>query len=391
MALPHYLDPADVPKPAAPYQVLAEDGAIKRKLKSRPADEELLRAYRLMRFLRVLDSQMLNAQRQGRISFYGTCTGQEAAVIGSALALGEGDLCVPALREGGAALLRGYSFRAYVDQVFGNDRDLSRGRQMPCHYGSRAVGQLSLSSPVANQLPQAVGMAYAEKMKKTDRVVMSYMGDGGTAAADFHYALNFSAVWKAPVVFICQNNQWAISTPWEKQMATQTIAERAEAYAVPHHRVDGNDLLAVHEICARAVARARKGEGPTFVELVTYRVGAHSTSDDPSRYRDEDVTQVWAEQRDPLIRLSAYLQSEGLLGADDNAKMDVAFLASVKKAMTEAGERAYPPVSSLFTGVYADLPPHLARQRDDMVGEATQDDGPLDPESVAQAPWEISL
>ncbi len=361
MSLPFYIAPS-TEEPGPPFQVLDLDGSIRQSPTHLPSDDELRECYRLMRFVRILDEQFLNAQRQGRISFYGTCTGQEAAVLGSALALEEGDSCVQALREGAAALLRGYSFVSYVNQVFGNRDDITFGRQMPCHYTDSQHGHLSLSSPVANQVPQAVGMAYAEKIKGTDRAVLSYMGDGGTAEADFHIAMNFAVLWKAPVVFLCQNNQWAISTPVEAQSATPTIAERSAAYNMPGIRVDGNDILAVYDACKEAFTRARAGEGPAFIEALTYRVGAHSTSDDPSRYRDEDVTKVWATKRDPIERLKLYLMRKGLLEKAEDESMHETFLGEIKKHMSQAEGISPPEQWSMFTDVYADIPSHLKRQ-----------------------------
>ncbi len=343
-------------------RVLNPDGTVAQEATHLPSDSDLQRCYRLMRFVRILDAQMLNLQRQGRISFYGSCRGQEAAIIGSALSLEDGDLCVPALREGPAALLRGYPLQDYINQVWGNDADRCGGRQMPCHYSDKSIGHLSLSSPVANQVPQAVGMAYAEKQKGTDRVVMAYMGDGGTAEADFHIAMNFASLWKAPMVLICQNNQWAISTPVATQMATETIAEKAQAYGIPGIRVDGNDLLGMHDICTEAVARARAGEGPTFIEALTYRVGAHSTSDDPSRYRDENVTEVWATERDPIRRLATYLIGRGLMTAEQDEALSDRYLQDVKDVVSLAGDRPDPPIGSMFQDVFATVPEHLKRQ-----------------------------
>jgi len=368
-------------------RVLNPDGTLAQEAAHLPSDSDLLRSYRLMRFVRIMDAQMLNLQRQGRISFYGSCRGQEAAIIGSALTLDEGDLCVPALREGPAALLRGYPLRAYINQVWGNDADRCGGRQMPCHYSDKSIGHLSLSSPVANQLPQAVGMAYAERQKGTDRVVMAYMGDGGTAEADFHIAMNFAALWKAPMVLICQNNQWAISTPVDSQMATDTIAEKAQAYGMIGIRVDGNDLLGVHDVCTEAVARARSGEGPTFIEALTYRVGAHSTSDDPSRYRDESVTEVWATERDPIRRLRAYLIARELMTAEQDEALSSRYIQDVKDVVTLAGDRPIPPIGSMFQDVFAQVPDHLKRQAKQNAIHIDESYAPT-PMDADQPPWE---
>jgi len=343
-----------------------------------------------MRFLRVVESQFLNAQRQGKISFYGGALGQEAAVLGSAMSLEEGDICVPALREGGAALYRGYPFMDYVNQIFGNAEDRTLGRQMPCHYSDKPTGHFSLSSPVANQLPQAVGMAHAEQLKSSDRVVMAYLGDGGTAEADFHIAMNFAALWKAPIVFVCQNNQWAISTPVSKQMATATIEEKAVAWGVPSARVDGNDVFAVHDACTEAVRRARAGYGPSFIEALTYRVGAHTTSDDPSRYRDESITKKWATEYDPIIRLRRYLSDRRYATDQDDKNMDENFLAYVKDCIAKAMKTELPSHASLFTDVYATIPEHLLRQSKDLSLSLTPDTEvrPQGAERIRE-PWDL--
>jgi len=343
-----------------------------------------------MRFLRIMETQFLNAQRQGKISFYGGATGQEASVLGSGMALEPGDICVPALREGAIALYRGYPFMDYVNQIFGNANDRTLGRQMPCHYSDKPTGHFSLSSPVANQLPQAVGMAHAERLKGSDRVVMAFLGDGGTAEADFHIAMNFASLWKAPVVFVCQNNQWAISTPVESQMATATIEEKAVAWNIPSVRVDGNDVFAVHDACTEAIRRARKGYGPSFVEALTYRVGAHTTSDDPSRYRDESVTKRWIEEFDPIIRLRQYLMDRRYVTDQGDESMDQDFLHYVKDCISKAEKTEPPPLFTLFTDVYARMPNHLVQQSVRM-GISAQADATIHPEGAPRTrePWDV--
>ena len=272
--------------PLKAFQILSDDG---KTLKKRPAsltDEDLVSLYQKMRFQRLVDDRMLTLQRQGRISFYGACTGQEAAVIGSGFALQEQDWVFPALREGGIALMRGLSFDDYVAQLFGNGLDPGLGRQMPCHYSSRAANYVSLSSPIGNQIPQAVGAAMASQIQEKSDVVVGYMGDGATSEGDFHVAMNFAGLYELPIVLFCQNNQWAISLPSSKQTASKSIAIKAKSYGFEGVLVDGNDALAVYEVTRKAIEKARSGGGPTFIEALTYRIGAHSTSDDPSRYRD---------------------------------------------------------------------------------------------------------
>jgi len=252
-----------------------------------------------MLFLRVLDDRMLTLQRQGRIGFYGSCYGQEAATLASAAALRPDDWIFPALREGGAMLLRGYPLVPYLCQVFGNAGDPTKGRQMPSHQADRDVHQVSWSSVIGSQLPQAVGAAYASKLRGEDRVMLAYLGDGATSSADFHHALTFAARFRVPVVFACQNNQWSISVPLSRQTAVKDLAEKGAAYGLPSSSVDGNELNVVFEATAAAVERARGGGGPSFIELVTYRLGAHSSSDDPTRYRDHREVERWL-LRDPI-------------------------------------------------------------------------------------------
>ena len=315
-----------------------------------------------MLFQRALDQRMLNLQRQGRIGFYGTAKGQEGATLGTGAAFGPADWVFPALREGAIALWRGFPLEHYVAQCFGNSKDPTHGRQMPCHYSDGPHHYVSLSSPIATQVTQAAGAARAAQIKGTGAVVGGYMGDGATSEADFHAGLNFAAVWKAPVVFICQNNQWAISVPVQKQTASETIAIKAIAYGMPGVRVDGNDVLACYVAAQAAVDRARAAQGPTFLECLTYRLGGHSSSDDPTRYRDEREAQAW-EKKDPLLRHRAWLVGKGMW---DDAKEE-AFLGEAGKRITDAiaaVESAPPPnLETLFSDVYERLPSHLADQR----------------------------
>jgi pyruvate dehydrogenase E1 component alpha subunit/2-oxoisovalerate dehydrogenase E1 component alpha subunit len=315
-----------------------------------------------MLFQRALDQRMLNLQRQGRIGFYGTAKGQEGATLGSGAAFEADDWVFPALREGAIALWRGMPLAKYVAQCFGNAMDATHGRQMPCHYSDGPRHYVSLSSPIATQVTQAAGAARAAQVRGHRTVVGGYMGDGATSEADFHAGLNFAAVWKSPVVFVCQNNQWAISVPVTKQTASETIAVKARAYGMPGVRVDGNDVLACYVATKAAVDRARAGAGPTFIECLTYRLGGHSSSDDPTKYRDEREAQAW-ERKDPLLRHKAWLEARGLW----DAEREEAFLAQAGLEITraiEAVEKApAPALDTLFTDVYEAVPPHLADQR----------------------------
>ncbi len=327
---------------------------------------DALEIYRAMLLIRTLDGRMMTLQRQGRIGFYGACTGQEAAVVASAYALRKTDWIFPALREGAAMLLRGFPLVPYLAQVFGNSGDVTKARQMPSHQAARAVNQVSWGSCIGTQLPQAVGAAWAAKLKHDDTVVLAHLGDGATSSADFHTAMNFAGVFRVPVVFFCQNNHWSISLPTSKQSASESIAIKAVAYGFPGVKVDGNDGEAVWAAVSAAVARARGGGGPTLVEAETYRMGAHSSSDDPSKYRDPKEVEAW-RARDPLDRLRARLVREGHWDAGKDAALSAQLLAEVNSAIAEAEALPPPPVGSLFDDVYCALPWHLEEQRRELL------------------------
>lgn len=328
----------------------------------------LLRMYETMVLLRNLDAKMLLLQRQGRIGFWGPIKGQEAATIGSCAAFEDRDWILPALREAGAAIYRGFSLTEMVSQCLGNSGDKTLGRQMPCHYTFRAKNYVAMSSVIGTQIPHAVGVAMAAKIRKDPVVAAGYLGDGATSSTDYHAAMNFAAVYKAPVVIICQNNGWAISVPLCKQTATATIAQKAVAYGMEGVRVDGNDLLAVYLATKRAVEKARRGDGPTFLELLTYRVLGHSSSDDPTRYRDPKEVKYW-EDRDPIERCRAYLERVGLWNAEKEEELDGALNARIATAIREA--EAMPPVAaeSLIQDVYHTS---LSSQRE-MLARALED------------------
>jgi pyruvate dehydrogenase E1 component alpha subunit len=321
----------------------------------------LERMYRELVRLRMLDERMTALQRQGRIGFYGACSGQEAAPVAVGLALGPDDWVFPALREAGTMLVRGFALATFVAQVLGNAKDVLKGRQMPSHMSGRQVHQVSWSSCVGTQLPHAVGAAWAAKMKKDPVVTVGFLGDGATSTADFHAAMNFAAVFSVPVVIVCQNNQYAISTPVSRQTAVSTLAEKAHAYGMPGVRVDGNDVLEVYRAFTVAIERARAGGGPTFLELVTYRIGGHSTSDDPTRYRSQDEVDRWAAQ-DPITRFARHLTSQGLL-TDEKATRIAAEIATEITGAIEEAEAAGPPDRiTMFRDVYQEMPWHLEEQ-----------------------------
>jgi pyruvate dehydrogenase E1 component alpha subunit len=348
------------------YQVLRDDGSADPNADPRMPAELLRRAYRELKRLRLLDARMILLQRQGRVGFYGACTGQEATPIATALAIEPGDWVFPALRESVMMLVRGFPLSTYLAQIYGNAGDILKGRQMPSHMSGRQVNQVSWSSCIGPQIPQAVGAAWAAKIKGDRTVVIGFLGDGATSEGDFHNAMNFAGVFRVPCVLICQNNHWAISVPTARQTASPTLAIKGRAYGVPSVRVDGNDVLAVYAAVSEAVARARSGAGPTFIEAVTYRIGAHSTSDDPTRYRSQEEVESWMK-RDPLARLHRHLAHTGLLDDDADAALERELNAEIAAAITEVEAFGAPPRETLFDDVYAELPWHLTEQRDELL------------------------
>lgn len=320
-----------------------------------------LELYRHLRRIRLLDERLVQLQRQGRVAFHGSCAGQEVAPVAAALALRQSDWIFPALRESYAMLVRGYPLDRYLAQDFGTSLDPSRGRQMPSHQSARAVNVVSWSSCIATQLPQAVGMALAAKKQGKADIALVFLGDGATSHPDFHAALNFAGVFRAPCVFVCQNNQFAISVPVERQSGNPLLFEKAAAYGLLGERVDGNDAEIVLSTLTRAAEQARAGGGPSFIELLTYRVGPHSSSDDPSRYRDEAVARQWAE-RDPVRLLRERLLASGALDEAADSALTRQLTAELELAVAAAELAPPPPVSSLFDDVYAKRPAHLVEQ-----------------------------
>ena len=348
------------------FRIVEPDGTFDPKLDPHLPVDLLKQMYRTMVLVRTLDTRMLSLQRQGRIGFYVPSTGQEACQVGSVSTLDPEDWVFPAYREPGAALWRGFPLYTLVCQFYGNADDLEKGHQMPNHYGSATARYVSPSSPVGTQIPMAVGTAWAMRIRGSDRITLVFFGDGATSEGDFHVGMNFAGVYKAPCVFLCQNNQWAISVPRSRQTASATIAIKGEAYGVEGVQVDGNDVIAVHEATRRAVAKARTGGGPTLIEAVTYRMGPHSSSDDPTRYRPAAEVEEW-KQRDPVQRLRLYLEKRGLWDEIDDAALHTEIDAEITKAIRDAEKVGPPPLESVFTDVYAEMPPHLREQMEEFL------------------------
>jgi 2-oxoisovalerate dehydrogenase E1 component alpha subunit len=272
------------------------------------------------------------------------------------------DWLFPCYREVGAALYRGLPLQTYIDNVFGNANDVARGRQMPDHVTGRAYHYGSVTSPIGTQITQAVGFAMAAKYRREDLVTGAYFGDGATSSNDFHAGMNFAGVYDAPTVFLLRNNGWAISVPAEQQTAALTFADKGIAYGVRAMRCDGNDPLAVYSTVRRAVEKAADGEGPTLVEMVTYRVGAHSTSDDPTAYRSESDIEEH-KKGDPIERLRMYMQNLGAWSEAKEGELSEQLLAELKACIQKAEEAPRPTIATMFEDVYEDQPQHLHEQQ----------------------------
>ena len=355
------------------HTVLRDDGTIEPSADPALSEAERIALYETMVSVREFDRRMLVLQRQGRIGFYGPILGQEAATVASAMAFDEQDWIFPALREGSVAVMRGLPLPLAIAQLIGNDKDLCKGRQMPCHYTWREGNYHAMSSVIGTQISHAVGAAMAAKIRgDKDVVVAGYLGDGATSANDFHCGMNFAQVYESPVVLICQNNQWAISVPIHKQSASETIAQKAGGYGMRAMRVDGNDALAVWSATRQARDLAAAGEGPTFIELVTYRRLGHSSSDDPSRYRDEAEVAAW-EKRDPVARMRRHLTGAGLWSDDKEQALQDRISGEVNTAIKEAEAGAPAPADeTLISDVFAQTPVQLQHQLDDAL-EARRD------------------
>jgi pyruvate dehydrogenase E1 component alpha subunit len=332
--------------------ILDSDGNLDAALEPDLSASELKRLYRAMLLGRRLDERMVRLQRQGRIGTFAPIKGQEASQLGSVCTLRPSDWMVPSFRETAAMLWRGWPIEKLLMTFAGQ---LEGTQPAPDQH------DLPITIPVATQLPHAVGLAYAAQYRGDDVVVMAYFGDGATSEGDFHEALNFAGVWHVPVVFVCQNNQWAISVPLKKQTHSRTIAQKALAYGLPGLQVDGNDVLAVYAASKEAVDRARDGGGPTLIECVTYRLGVHTTADDPTKYRSEEEVREW-ERKDPLTRFVEYLRKKNLLEEGLEQEVDAEIAAAVKRFEAMAP----PDVLTMFDHAYAEKPPELLAQREDV-------------------------
>lgn len=329
------------------------------------SSDKLMVLYRTMILNRKIDERMTRLQRQGRIGFFVGSTGEEATIVGSALALQKDDWIVPCYREIGAALLRGYPLYDFMCQLFGNEEDSIKGRQMPCHWGSSELKIVSVSSTVGSQIPQAAGIAHAMKIRNSSEAVLTYFGDGATSEGDFHVALNFAGVYKLPVVFLCRNNQWAISVPVSRQTASANIAVKANAYGIKGEKVDGNDVLAVYQRTKSALRRARRGNGATLIEAFTYRQGAHTTSDDPRAYREDAEVDEWIK-KDPIVRFDKFLIRQGLLTAGDRERIEKELDEEIQMTVKQVESLGPPQIETIVEDVFQEVPWHLREQLEEL-------------------------
>ncbi len=349
----------ELPEAIDHLSILNEKGELDRPLEPAVPDDTLLRLHRTMLLARRFDERLLSLQRQGRIGTFPPIAGQEAAHLGAVAVLRPSDWIVPAFREMAADIWRGRPLESII--VYNNG--FNEGGRIPADRND-----LPISIPVGSQILHAVGIAWAMKYRGRDDVAMAFFGDGATSQGDFHEALNFAGVFQVPAVFVCQNNQWAISIPRAKQTRTRTLAQKALAYGIAGIQVDGNDLLAVYAAADEAVQRARSGAGATLIECVTYRMAVHTTADDPKRYRTEAEVEQW-RGRDPITRFQKYLAAKGLLDEQAIAAEEEAVQAEIQGAVERAEEemKGLGDPLLMFEHAYAEMPAYLKEQREEFI------------------------
>jgi 2-oxoisovalerate dehydrogenase E1 component alpha subunit len=357
------------------YRVVDQDGTVVDESFSPDlGDEQVIKLYRDMLTVSIMDLVMFDAQRQGRVSFYMVSAGEEAICVGSASALTKDDVIFCQYREQGVFQQRGFKLSDFMNQLFANRKDPGQGRNMPVHYGSKELNMHTVSSPLATQLPQAAGAAYALKMQRLHdqsippRVVAAYFGEGAASEGDFHAALNIAATRSCPIVFICRNNGYAISTPTLDQYRGDGIASRGLGYGIDTIRVDGNDVWAVREATKRAREMALSADDngkvgrPVLIEAMTYRVSHHSTSDDSFAYRARVEVEDWKRRDNPIIRLRKWMEAKGCWDENKEREARESIRRDVLRAFSEAEKERKPPIRSMFEDIYEEMTPDLKAQ-----------------------------
>lgn len=344
---------------------LNSEGVLASNVPLEIPEDVLIKGYKTMVLTRHVEERMITLQRQGTISFAMCSLGEEACAVASAAALEMADWMYPQYREVGIMFWRGFTIQEFIHQMFGNAEDLIKGRQMPNHFGSRALNVVQVSSPIGTKIPHAAGCAYAMRLQKEKTVAICYFGEGATSEGDFHVGLNFAAVRKAPAVFFCRNNGYAISTPAYRQFASEGIAPKGIGYGLPAFRVDGNDFFAVYDVVAKARKYCIEGNGPVLIEAMTYRLGPHSTADDPSVYRkDEEVD--CRRSGCPILRLRVFLEKNGLWNASKEEEWVKYVNAETTEAIEKAKKTPKPSLNTLFENVYFEPTPALKEQLDEL-------------------------
>ncbi len=350
---PTFIDGTSVEIPE--LKILKQDGSVYEGSDMPDMDEALaVKVYKTLAFHRVLDERMVASQRQGRLSFYMAALGEEAASVGGAAGLKAQDMIMSQYREQGALMFRGFSLENFMNQMFSNEKDLGKGRQMPIHYGSNELNYMTVSSPLGTQIPQATGYAYGQKMQGLDEVTLCYFGEGAASEGDFHAGLNMAAVQEAPVIFFCRNNGYAISTPSDEQFKGNGIASRGVGYGIKTLRVDGNDILAVIKATQMARAYALKENAPVLIEAMSYRLGAHSTSDDPSGYRTREEEDKW-QANDPILRMKNWMIAQNWWDEVQEKTLFEQLREEVLAAVKVSEKINKPHIDTLITDVY-DVP-----------------------------------
>ncbi|MGG3921907.1 thiamine pyrophosphate-dependent dehydrogenase E1 component subunit alpha [Geobacillus thermodenitrificans] len=328
------------------------------------SDDTVLQMYETMLLARKLDERMWLLNRAGKIPFVISCQGQEAAQVGAAFALDRTkDYILPYYRDMGVVLTFGMTPTELMLAAFAKAEDPnSGGRQMPGHFGQKKNRIVTGSSPVTTQVPHAVGFALAAKMEKKDFVAFVTFGEGSSNQGDFHEGANFAGVHKLPVIFMCENNKYAISVPISKQLACEKVSDRAIGYGMPGYTVDGTDPLEVYRVVKEAADRARRGEGPTLIETLCFRYGPHTMSgDDPTRYRSKELENEWAK-KDPLVRFRKFLEAKGLWSEEEENRVIEQAKEDIKEAIKKADETPKQKVTDLISIMYEELPANLKEQ-----------------------------